>query len=269
MSTTTTVTTVSGGPSPALRVTVTGIDTVTGADYITVQRVTSSAGRVNVRGAVRIPATGDSFYIDDYEAPLNVPVTYDPVLYDDEGLTLANQPQSSPQTLETPVNEAWLADPLRPTVSMLVNIEEWPKRNYAQPSSVLNVTGRARPVVLLDTRQAMVSAVVLLTRTANERDALRDLLLTTNPVLMRFGNPDWDQPDGHFAVGDLDESRVVNVADRPHRRFVMDLVEVDSPSPDTVAPTFTWADVLTFPTWAHVTDNRDTWLELQQDATNA
>ncbi|MFE9382390.1 hypothetical protein ACFYMO_04000 [Streptomyces sp. NPDC007025] len=237
---------------------------------MTVWRVTPDGGRTLVRGpeglydGYSIPA--DSLVIEDYEAPLGVPVYYviETVAVDDSAHS--HKITDTVTLTAGDPNYAWLTDPARPGVGLQVAVKTGPEWQQAIEQTVYRVRGRATPVVLADVRQSREGSLVCWTRTDQERDALRFLLSTGNVLLWRCA-PGMGEPDVYVAVGEVQYPRIVTYAREEWREWTLPLTEVDMPTGGQVgSATWTVFDVvLEYDSGYDVLDRYETVFDLAID----
>ncbi|MFE9337772.1 hypothetical protein [Streptomyces sp. NPDC007063] len=237
---------------------------------MTVWRVTPDGGRTLVRGpeglydGYSIPA--DSLVIEDYEAPLGVPVYYviETVAVDDSAHS--HKITDTVTLTAGDPNYAWLTDPARPGVGLQVAVKQAPEWQQAIEQTVYRVRGRATPVVLSDVRQSREGSLVCWTETDQQRDALRFLLSTGNVLLWRCA-PGMGEPDVYVTVGEVQYPRIVTYAREEWREWTLPLTEVDMPTGGQVgSATWTVYDVvLEYATGYDVLDRYETVFDLAID----
>lgn len=231
-----------------------------GATQVRVERRTADSRYVPVKSGLEIDLVGGKAVVDDYEAPMDVELTYrmmqvvpassaDPVVV--TGVTLASNGWS------------WLKDPAIPSRNVrLDEITNMEVETYASRAGVFDIIDRSRPVVVAALRRDRTTQLDITTATEAQRQAVElilssgQVLLLSTPIAYAWGNE-------YVHIGDVTESRV-GVADEPTRRWVMPITVVDRPIALSYQPaTMTWADVVgDWPTWSDLTAEVDTWQDL-------
>ncbi|MFB7605298.1 hypothetical protein [Streptomyces gardneri] len=228
-------------------------------------RVTPDGRRTFVRGPSGlidgVTITSSSVVVEDYEAPLGVPVYY----YAETlapGATLAGTHTTSSVTINlADVNEAWLKDPGNPQRNLRVLVKAGPDWQRAISQAEYRVRGRRNSVVLSDVRGGLEGGLAVWTRTDEERDALHWILDSGN-VLLWQAMPGMGVSDMYVNVGEAAEARVRQYAPEPWREWQLPLRQADMPTTVGVAGSAgrTWQDVLTEnATWTDVLTRYATW----------
>lgn len=245
---------------------------LTVGDLIRVWRVAADGGRTLVRGTSglldgTVAVTTDLMVIEDYEAPLLVPVTYRVELIDPVS-GLVSTRLAGPVTVEhADPNEAWLKDPSNPQRNLKVMVKTPP--NWARPveQGVYRVAGRRNAVVQSDVRGGLEGDLVIWSRSDEERRALH-WLLDPGRVILWQAAPGVGVDDMYVSVAQAGENRVGGPAMEPWREWTLPLTEVDMPATAGISGSAgrTWQDVLTeFATWANVRDAFGTWEDVFLD----
>lgn len=203
-----------------VRVTVAVDPGMTGTMSIT--RIGSQGSRP-VQGAQRVPVLSGTW--DDAEVELGVPTRYQ--------LTLSNGSvlYTAPVTVVVDGGFPVLSDPYRGQSVLVTVLETERAVKHAARATLVDVEGRADPVVIWDVEQAgRTPEVKLMTRTASDAYAVETMCATGNPLLLRAPCPS--------VVGGW----LQRVGDRVHRPF--------APSSRTEVRVHELADVLELPgTW--------------------
>lgn len=238
---------------------------------LTIYRVLSDGSRTLVRGPAGLynqtPITAGEVIVEDYEAPLGVPVGY----YI-EMLTAGSQTpgyRSSETVTLAPgdINECWLKDPGQPQRNTKVLVAKAPDWQRAIEQAELRVRGRRNSVILSDVRGGLEGDLQIWTRSDDERDALHWLLDSGNVILWQ-AVPGMGVSDMYVTVGQITEARVGGTAMEPWRAWTLPLKQVDMPTTTGVAGSAgrTWQDVLTgFSSWQAVLDSYETWEDILFD----
>jgi len=207
---------------------------LTVGDMLTVWRIAADGARRHVRGPDGLydgtyPIPSDSLLIEDYEAPLGVPVYYRMESVE-PGSTSVERRDSDTVTVEhEDANWAWLTDPGRPGIGLPVLVKQAPEWKQGIDQTVYRVRGRSTPVVLSDVRGSREGDLVAWTTSDEERDAMRFLLSTGNVLLWRCA-PGTGEPDVYVSVAEVAFPRVVPRADEQWREWALPLAEVDMPT---------------------------------------
>lgn len=246
---------IDANPCPRVEVTVTPkADTVT----VTVWR-SSAAGRVQVRGAYRLPLSGPLLVVD-YEAPFGDPATYSATAYDGAGTAATESPSSAAAILAVP-GCPWVQDPTDPASAMVWIATDWPDRTFGRDSAELWPVASKTAVVLTGPRRAPISTMTVITRTLTAADGL--LALADVPVVLVRTDPAWRWRGGYFAMGEVVETGRVYDPTHPDQLWTVPLTPTVAPPPDMTVPLYTWADVKRlYATWADVKAAKATWQDL-------
>ncbi|MEU1663547.1 hypothetical protein ABZ547_08025 [Streptomyces sparsogenes] len=238
---------------------------------LTVYRILPNGSRTLVRGPSGLysqtPITSDEVIIEDYEAPLGVPVSY----YI-ETLTVGSSTPSYQTTSTVTLdpgdrNECWLKDPGQPQRNMKVLVARAPDWQRSIEQAEMRVRGRRNSVILSDVRGGLEGDLTIWTRSDDERDALHWILDSGN-ILLWQSVPGMGVSDMYVAVGQITEARVTGYAPEPWRAWTLPLQQVDMSTTTGVAGSAgrTWQDVLTtFSTWQDVLDAYATWEDVLFD----
>lgn len=244
---------------------------MTVGQLLTIYRVLPDGSRTLVRGPSGLysqtPITADEAVVEDYEAPLGVPVKY----YI-ENLTVGS---SAPgyRTSDTgflapgDLNECWLKDPGEPQRNTKVLVAKAPDWARAIEQAELRVRGRRNSIVLSDVRGGLEGDLQIWTRSDDERAALHWLLDSGN-VLFWQAVPGMGVADMYVTVGQITEARVSGYAPEQWRVWTLPLRQVDMPTTVGVAGSAgrTWQDILTEnTTWQDLLDRYATWEDVLFD----
>lgn len=263
-------------PGPAVGITVVALGA--GETVYNLWRV-AGGKRAKVReGGDREAVEAD--YVEDYEIPPNIPVTYEIEILSGPGVSL----QTYSATIQVYSATGWLQDPLVP--GSAVPIDGYSREDgrpvllspslsellYEADVSYITVMGTDEPVALIGQRaQANGVSLNLVTKAAEHSNDLRVLALSSGPLLLRPVAPWGDTlpPLCYLAPGTVREmprqsrTGVPGVSD-------WDAVSplIKAPSMDVLVPRWTWGDweglyatwsqaesVLSGLTWLDVTKN--------------
>lgn len=235
-------------------------------DVLSMWRVDPAGTRTLVRGPngllSGVVLASDLLVIEDYEAPLGVPVSY----YMETRNTMTGALTSTRTTDLVSLdpgdpNLVWLKDsanPQRNTRVMVKTAPDW-KRSIGQTE--YRIRGRRNSVVLSDVRNGLEGDLVIWTRNDSERAALHWLLDSGNVILWQ-ATPGMGVDDMYVNVGEISEGRVTTVATEVWREWTLPLSQADMPTAGGVNGSAgrTWQDVLSEnATWADLLDKYATW----------
>lgn len=205
--------------------------------------------------------TSDVDIVEDYEAPLGVPVQYMVKLW--TGSSYISSTSPAIVLPEPPVTDVVIKDPLQPARWTTAVVETLPDWQRAARQGINAVRGRARPIVISDVRSSRTGSITLVTETAEERDQLWWVLDTGSTLLIQWPSS-WHESDMYVSVGDAGEAHIVPVAQYSDREWTAALTEVDRPFGGVVGSADrTWQDVLDdFADWGAVLAGADSWLDV-------
>jgi hypothetical protein len=195
------------------------------AQYIHVYRIQDGTA-TRVRGASPSPDPSGTQTVYDYEAPLDVSVSYKITT---PWLAFASI-ASNTVTLASS-SSTWLGHPSNPTWNIQVRIKEFPTRIRSIERGVFRVVGRSRPVVVTGgLRQDAVGDLCFYTETIAENTALRRILADGAPLLLRApAGYDWD-PLSWISIGNVEEIPLRPDVFEPGRAFEFSWTLVDAPA---------------------------------------
>ncbi|MGY1439638.1 hypothetical protein [Streptomyces reniochalinae] len=239
---------------------------------LTVWRITPDGGRTLVRGPDQLydgtyVIPSDSLIIEDYEAPLGVPVYYRIERVWPGSSEKSTRITDPPITLDPgDPNLAWLTDPARPGIGLRVLVKQAPEWQQAIEQTAYRIRGRATPVVIGDVRGSREGDLVCWTTSDEQREALRFLLATGNVLLWRCA-PGMGEPDVYVSVGEIQYPRIVTYAREQWREWTLPFTEVDMPTGGQVGTAgWTVYDVrLEYATGYDVLDRYETVFDLAID----
>jgi hypothetical protein len=238
-----------------VQVSVTGATDATG--YI--QRLDATGASANIRNGEPATYTAGAWTDYDYEAPMDVPVSYRVLSAD-----LTTVQASTAGTVTLASNGAtWLKHPSQPTLNGVLKVTSLDNLLRKVPQGVFYVQGRPLPVVTSGRRFAPTGDLICYTETLAERQWLLNLL-TSGQVLLLSTPDGYGLGNLYVSVGDVPEDRKTPIVDNPVRSWTLPLTVTDRPVGVSTAGTGnTWADVLTYyPTWADVVRTKATWGDL-------
>ncbi|MFI9012577.1 hypothetical protein ACIGZI_00925 [Streptomyces griseus] len=249
---------------PTGSITITLRDLTVG-DLLRLYRVDASGNRALVRGPYGLwdgtdPIATDSMRIEDYEAPLGVPVGYRAELVDPVTGTVAWR-ELGAKTIPWPdPNRAWLKDPGNPQRNTAVTVAAQPSWTRPIEQAEYVVKNRRNKVTLSGVRQGREGEVQVWTHSDAERERLNWLLDSGNVLLWQTG-PGLGVGDLYMTVGASGEDREGPAQD-PVRIWKLPIVEADMPVTTGVNGSGgrTWQDVLSvYATWQAVQDAYGSW----------
>jgi hypothetical protein len=231
---------------------------------LTMWRTLPDGTRTLVRGTDglidRVAVASETLVVEDYEAPLSVPVTWYAEVRD--GTTVTQTFNVGPVTLvHADVNEAWLKDPGNPQRNLKVLVKRAPDWQRTVAQAEFRVRGRRNSVVLSDVRGGLEGDLVIWTRDDDERTALH-WILDSGAVLLWQAAPGMGVDDMYVNVGGVSENRVTTYAPEQWREWTLPLRQADMPTTVGVAGSAgrTWQDILAeHATWQEVLDSYETW----------
>ncbi|PWG13887.1 hypothetical protein DF268_08420 [Streptomyces sp. V2] len=234
------------------------------AGTITVWRITPDGTRTLVRGSTGLIDglvwTAETLVVEDYEAPLTVPVSYYAEVR--SGGVVTQTRLAGPITVpHDDPNMAWLRDPGNPQRNMQVMVRRAPDWQREIAQSEYRVRGRRNSVVLSDVRGGLAGDLAVWTRSDEERAALHWLLDSGNTLLWQ-AIPGMGVADTYVNVGAIAEARTTPYAPELWREWTLPLKQADQPVSVGVASSAgrTWQDILTEnSTWADVLSAFATW----------
>lgn len=168
---------------------------------LTIYRVVGST-YTPVRGLSNLQPTTSTVVGYDQAAPFGVEVFYTMEFVRDDGTV--TEDTAGPLVLTS--DSSWLSHPITGQ-GLPVTIVTWTEWVYAARQSIVQVSGRAAPVVVSDKRLRPTSELELFTATREDLMTLRELLATGDILQMR---PVCDAVEPDFlAIGDVTETRYV------------------------------------------------------------
>ncbi|MBB6439911.1 hypothetical protein [Streptomyces candidus] len=219
-------------------------------DLVTVYRVLSDGARTLVRGPSglmdRVPLVSDLLVVEDYEAPLGVPVSYYVETRSSVTDALTTFRTSGTATITAgDANMAWLKDPGNPQRNLRVMVQKAPTWQRPVEQSAYRVKGRRNAVVLSGVRAGLEGELAVWTQSDDERAGLH-WLLDSGRTLLWQAVPGMGVSDLYVSVGQITEDRAGGAAMDEWRAWQLPLVEVDLPTTTGVNGSGgrTWVDVL-------------------------
>ncbi|MFJ6237940.1 hypothetical protein ACIQH0_28120 [Streptomyces griseus] len=192
----------------------------------------------------QVAIVGDTTVVEDYEAPLGVPVRYYLRTWTGGSYRAV---LSDPVVIPEPVStEIVLKDPGLPArqTTAVVSKGGQPTWTRRARQGVNAIRGRSRPIVISDIRTSREGSMTLVTETAEDLASMWWLLESGNTLLIQWPSL-WGERDVYVAVGDVAEAPVVEYAEYTDRTWTVPLTEVDRPVGGATGSTGrTWATVL-------------------------
>lgn len=217
---------------------------------IKVWRVSESGVRTLVRGPSGLydgitVTTSDLLVIEDYEAPLGVPVGYYVEMTDPVTGALQTRTASPVTIPHTDINQVWLKDPGNPLRNTTAIVQRPPDWSRPVEQSAYVVKGRRNKVVLGGRRQGLEGDLTLWTTSDEERAALHWLLDDGHTILWQAA-PGMGVTDMYVSAGQITEGRTGGTAMDSMRAWTLPLTEQDMPVTTGVNGSAgrTWTDVV-------------------------
>lgn len=238
------------------------------AKTLTLYRVTPDGARTLVRGPngliEQITLVDTQYTVQDYEAPLGVPVSYQSEQRSTTTGAVSGRSSTEPVTVPAPDRTMiWLKDPLEPMRNVLLQAR-LPLPTFQRPIEQAKnaVLGRRNPVVFSGVRGGEEGDLALFTRDPAERRAL-DWLLDPGHVLFVQAGPDAGWPDRYLTVAESTNAPDTSDEDL-WREWVLPVAEADRPTGGQAgSATRTWNDLLVEnATWGDVLARYKTWLDV-------
>ena len=179
-----------------------------GATGLRIWRVAPSANTADVRGWSPGPASGATPVIArDYEAPLELELDYYAAASDATGYGATAGPATV--TIAAGWCETWLVDLARPINSLRVLTESLAELHFPAAVGVHRVLGRRGPVLTSLPAWTPTGELVVLTDDLAERDAVRALLGSGFPFLLRT-TPELGIGNMYCGLTEFVEARIVS-----------------------------------------------------------
>ncbi|MBT2467862.1 hypothetical protein J7E97_08235 [Streptomyces sp. ISL-66] len=237
-----------------------------------VYRVTADGARTLVRGEAGLldgtfEIAYDTTTIEDYEAPLGVPVTYLIEMIDPSDMSVEARTSDDVTIAHADAQYAWLKDPGYPSRNLQVMVERAPDWQRPIEQSVSRVKGRRNAVTLSDVRGGLEGDLLVYTQSDDERRSLHALLDPGHTLLWQAA-PGMGVDDMYVSVAGVTEARTGGPATDEWRSWALSLTQQDMPATVGVSGSAgrTWQDVLAdFPTWQAVLDAYPTWEDVFLD----
>lgn len=236
-----------------------------GATQVSVGRNDPDGFSYLLRAGDKVTLSAGLATVEDFEAPLDVPVSYVATK-----VTPAPPPAASATSavVTIPSNDlVWLKDPAYPSRNMVVPIvTSIPQLLSVSRAGVFPILDRAAPIVVANRRQLPTGTLTIHTLTDGQRQQVADLMARGSVVMLQ-ANPSTGWGSRYIHVTDVTEARVGLVSE-PARRWSMPFLVVDRPEGLSVAATTakTWASVKAiYPTWADLKATAKTWEQLLED----
>ncbi|MER5501372.1 hypothetical protein ABT096_29785 [Streptomyces sp. NPDC002561] len=243
--------------------------TLGGYAYWKLLRVDEDGTMTPVRGTsgdlVQVPITGDVAVMEDYEAPLGVPVRYYVQVWTTSSSTRSTM--SEPIVIPEPSpTDVVLKDPLQPARQTTAVVAKGGQPQWVRKArqGINAVRGRIRPIVISDIRTGREGTLTLVTETAEDLASMWWMLETGDVLLLQWPRI-FGERDVYVSVGDVTEAGVVEYAGYSDRTWTLPLTEVDRPVGGTAGSAGrTWQTVLTtHDDWMSVL-SAGSWLDVLQ-----
>lgn len=175
-----------------------------------------------------VTLTSDQLVIEDYEAPVEVVLTYRIEFYTTGGASDGYRETSGVWLTLSDESDCWIKDPLQPERNVLLRASVAPDWSRPIEQTEYRVRGRRNSVILYDVRGGLTGTVQVWTMDDTERAALHFALDSGAPLLFQFW-PGVGLEDAYYAVGDATEARFSPVGSEGRRRWSLTLTQVDAP----------------------------------------
>lgn len=241
-----------------------------------VVRIAPDGSVTPVRGGTDLVLIGEQAYLYDYEAPLDVAVTYQSTSAPDNVVLT-----SAPVTVVSG-GYVWFKDPNRPWANVRVDLCSQPTTPCDEPADPValvefgqetrqgdfiapQILNAERPADIYARRKDVTTSVRFATRTLAAVDAVYELFTWGGPLFIQA--PDvYGWPDRYVQPGDLVMTYIGRDQRKPWRLWDVPLIVVDAPTLSAL-PQGTlcanWCLVEeTFPTFADMTATAATWGDL-------
>lgn len=199
---------------------------------ITVYRTGQDGAQTLVRGTSglldKTVITSDLMVIEDYEAPLGVPVAYRVEIVPAAGGSIQIRTTSAATIDPGDPQEAWLKDPGQPQRNCKVLVERAPDWSRPIEQATYRVKGRRNAVVLSGLRGGLEGDLSIWTCTDDERARLHWLLDSGNTLFWQAA-PGMGVNDMYVTVGEVTEGRTGGPAQEPWRAWKLPLIAADMP----------------------------------------
>jgi hypothetical protein len=227
---------------------------------VTVQRSTDEINWTTVRGGQRMPfASGATFTIDDFEFPSGQLSKYRVLRYNSGG-TLLGGATTVVESITATLTTLWLKSPTRPFLNVPLSLFDFDDVQQAARNGVFPVVGRSLPIGTTDVRSGSEQTIRVYTRTASERNTLKLVLASGDPVFLHTP-ADWLVDTRYAVIGDISRRPAAKLT--PEHVFTLPLIECAPPHATIAGTTVIWQSVISsFATWSAVTTAEPSWAEL-------
>jgi len=248
-------------------ITITMRDLVAG-DLISLYRVTAGGERTLVRGSAglidQLAVISDLMVVEDYEAPLLTPLTYQAEVRDpDTGAITEYHNTGTVQLAHNDFNEVWLKDVAEPQRNLKVLAKTPPDWDRPIEQGEFRIKGRRNTVTLSDVRGGLAGEFVVATRSDEERAGMHWILNTGHTLFLQTA-PGTGVEDMYVAVAAVGDGRIVPYAPEKWRVWPLPLTEQDRPTSRVAGSAGRiWQDVkVESPTWGDVLARHESWLDV-------
>lgn len=279
--------------TPGYSIVVSGLNSVSGAATVLVQREDLATGDLaDIRGIANTPVIIDTAVSTDLEHPYYNDVAgwqYNCYVYDDDGVLLAStssgtftgEQSRNDLMAEFPYTTVVIASIMQPAISLPVIINDFPTWTIA--GSVLGTfkpLGRKFPVVITDafgakSGQFNILSDIALSGVSDKR--LIDLLTYNDTFLFQPYFDSGNVGNMYIKITDISANRITLAESVPSymrtgstcMQYVVSFVEVDRPITSSAPTTIvSWQDVLdNNATWQDVFDAHPDWLDVLNNPT--
>lgn len=233
-----------------------------GVDTATITRTDAQGNIVAVRNGDPATITAGSWNGSDYEAPLDVPVSY----------RVTDVDSSAVLDTTTTVTLAsggrfWLGHPGKPTLNITPVVREIQPGTRKARSQNFDILGRTLPVGQSLRRASYSGTLVLRARDEDELWGINEILDDGHVLLMRAPATWPGYGSRYIQVGDAEVAQQIRV---PDGRFTVTLPWTEVSRPVGLAEAaagFTWADLGDgYASWLEVIAAYETWDDVVLDS---
>lgn len=217
-----------------------------------------------IRAGTVVDLSGGAVVVYDYEAPLDLPVTYTATQVT-PATTTPETARSAEVTLASNTY-TWLKDPGLPTRNQrLDEVKGIASLTRPARAGVFHIIDRTHPIVVSARREGRVGELVFHTATDIQREAMVTLL-SRGTVLLLQTPANYGFGSAYVHVSDALEERVGILGSEPTRRWTLPITMVDRPAGLATLPIWnTWANVAsTYATWSDLVDTGKTWYQVAE-----
>ena len=215
------------------------------ATYAVFDRTLNGITYTTVRGGTHVAVASGVASVNDYEFPVDVPITYRVRSYNASDVLQATFTVAITQAQPDP----WLKSVQRPFLNQQIDAADASDVTHLNRSQVFQIVGRSGGVAVTDIGAGLAYELTVTTFTSGDAADLR-YLVTSGDILFLHTPADFPVPGGYYTVGDVRETRQTLPWER--RWFTLPLTQVAQPGPEVIGTTYTIASMLA--EYATITD---------------